>query len=351
MGIKLIGEPVKVMCAPYTKHNYFAWPSIERLKNGRIAVACSGFRLEHICPFGKAVICFSDDECESFSPPAPVIDTPLDDRDTGLCAFGDASLIVTSFNNTVEFQRSCNPENVYIQSYLDTVSQDEESKYLGSEFRISGDNGVTFGDIHISPVTSPHGPCVLKDGTLLWVGRSFGTAHEEEGIKAYTVKPDGETVLKGQIENVILNGEKPLLCEPHAVQLDNGDILCHIRAEGNGVFTTYQSVSRDGALTWSKPQRLLDLKGGAPAHLLVHPSGTIISVYGYREKPYGIKAMISTDNGETWEKDIDININGVSSDIGYPATVCLSDGNLFTVFYAHESKNAPAEIFGQKWCL
>ena len=351
MEIKLIGEAAKIISSPYSMFNYFAWPSIERLKNGKIAVSCSGYRLEHICPFGKAVICFSDDECNTFSLPSSVIDTPLDDRDSGLCSFGESSLIVTSFNNTVEFQRGFNKKNALVQSYLDAVSKEEEERYLGSTYRISNDNGVTFGDLHISPVTSPHGPCILKDGTVLWVGRVFSECGEHSGVKAYIVDYDGKMSYRGSIEDVLLDGKKPLLCEPHAVQLENGDVICHLRGEGDGVFTTYQCISHDCGITWSAPQRILDIKGGAPAHLLSHPSGALISVYGYREKPYGIKAMISTDNGKTWENNFDINVNGVSSDLGYPATVCLNDGSLFTVFYAHESDGSPAEIFGQKWCL
>ena len=40
----------------------FNWPSVARLPDGRIAAVCSGFRLGHVCPFGKAVICYSSDE-------------------------------------------------------------------------------------------------------------------------------------------------------------------------------------------------------------------------------------------------------------------------------------------------
>ena len=351
--IKLIGETKTVMSSPYSLHNYFAWPSICRLKNGRIAVTASGFRLEHICPFGKAVIAFSEDECGSFSLPAPVIDTPLDDRDSGVCAFGESSLIVTSFNNPVSFQRGCNPENAYVQSYLDTVTPEDEKRFLGSTFRISEDNGVSFSDIHISPVTSPHGPCVLSDGSLLWVGRNF-SEEGYGGIEAVRVHPDGMTEPVGRVENVTENGETPLLCEPHAVQLPNGDIVCHIRAEGGErtpFFTTYQSISHDGGKSWTKPERLLGLQGGAPAHLLLHPSGMLLSVYGYREKPYGIKVMLSTDNAKSWQTGLDLHINGVDSDLGYPASVCLSDGSIYTVFYAHKDPSSPAEIFGQRWTV
>ena len=81
MKVQLIGEPKIILSNPNSTHNYFAWPTVDRLRDGRIAVAASGFRLEHICPMGKAVIAFSADEGESYTPPIPVIDTTLDDRD------------------------------------------------------------------------------------------------------------------------------------------------------------------------------------------------------------------------------------------------------------------------------
>jgi hypothetical protein len=88
-----------------TVHNYFAWPSITRTKDNRIVVGASGFRRRHICPYGKAVITESVDEGKTYGLIRTIIDTCLDDRDCGLLAFGDAGLIVTSFNNSVAFQQ------------------------------------------------------------------------------------------------------------------------------------------------------------------------------------------------------------------------------------------------------
>ena len=59
MKITLIGEPRIVMQNPDSHHNYFAWPTAARLQNGRIAVVASGFRMAHLCPFGRAVRCGS----------------------------------------------------------------------------------------------------------------------------------------------------------------------------------------------------------------------------------------------------------------------------------------------------
>ena len=123
MKIELIGKTFVVMDNPDSLHNYFAWPSVTRLQNGKIAAVASGYRLQHICPFGKAVISYSEDEGETFTRPAPVIDTPLDDRDAGILPFGEKNVVMTSFNNTRRFQRAewWGVPQEYKNAYLDLV--------------------------------------------------------------------------------------------------------------------------------------------------------------------------------------------------------------------------------------
>ena len=118
MKIELIGKPKIIMSNPNSHHAYFAWPTAKRLQDGKIAVGASGFRLEHVCPFGKSVISYSYDNGETYTFPAPVIDTPLDDRDAGLCTFGEKGLIITSFNNSAEMQREYNQDNSFVEKYV-----------------------------------------------------------------------------------------------------------------------------------------------------------------------------------------------------------------------------------------
>jgi len=75
MKITQIGSPEIVMQNPHSRHNYFGWPTATRLQNGKIAVVASGFRLGHLCPFGKTVISYSENEGKTYSAPAPVIFT------------------------------------------------------------------------------------------------------------------------------------------------------------------------------------------------------------------------------------------------------------------------------------
>lgn len=367
MKLCLNGAPAVIMSNPFGKAGYFGWPSISLLQNGKIAVVASGYRHAHICPFGKAVISFSEDGGKSYTPPAPVIDTPLDDRDAGILAFGKSSVLVTSFNNTIKFQRDFNNQKNYqaesgfrgwadkelVESYLATVTPEEEERYLGAEFRISENGGVTFGKLYKSPITSPHGPICLKDGTVLWVGRTFNPADtfraESDEIQAHRIHPDGSMSYVGRIPPFYRGGHKVLSCEPYAVELPNGRLLCHIRVQEDGqLFSLCQSVSDDKGATWSEPEQILSDFGGAPAHLFVHSSGVLVSVYGYREKPYGILAMFSHDNGKTWDTGHRL-YTGVNGDLGYPCSAELADGTILTVFYAHPTPEEKALILQQTW--
>lgn len=352
MNIKLIDTPKIVMTNTESHHAYFAWPTIAKLQNGQICVGASGYRVEHICPFGKGVLAFSDNNGETYSKPVPVFDTVLDDRDVGLTVFGESGLIATSFNNTLDFLRENMPQTQECFDYINSVSTEDEAEALGINFRISNDCGKTFGKIFKSPISSPHGPTVLNDGTVLWVGRKLGIHNH---IEAHLINTEtGEMTLRGKMEISKLDEFRDTyFYEPHALQLPDGRIICHLRAENKDetLFTLYQTVSTDNGITWSKPKQITRDDSGAPGHLFLHSSGTLISTFSHRSKPYGIWAVFSTDYGETWSEEYVIFEGKDTDDLGYPSTIELSDGSLLTAFYTRENDYVPAVIMQQKWIL
>ena len=114
-----------------------------------------------------------------------LIDTLLDDRDTGILPYGEKNVIVTSFTDSTDFQRYAvdwvekNQDgglrqslyNKYISAYLDATDISEpDEKYLGSGYIISHDGGYTFGKRHMCEISCPHGPAVLNNGKVLYVG-------------------------------------------------------------------------------------------------------------------------------------------------------------------------------------
>jgi hypothetical protein len=333
----IIKESEKTICNNKNGlHKYFGWPSVARLQDGSLAMVASGFRLAHVCPFGKVILCRSYDEGKTWSAPEVIMDTYLDDRDAGIMTFGENGVIVTTFNNAIEFQREYQGNSEYRKGYLDEISLIPDSqKHLGSYMIVSSDGGKTFGDIKMLPISSPHGPCVLPDGKILYVGRLFHDSNSVSHIECHVIDAEGNSEFRSRIEDV---SPDLLSCEPHAIALPDGKIVVHIRVqnESNTVFTIYQSLSTDNGYTFSKPQKLLSDKGGSPAHLLKHSSGKLISVYGHRERPYGIKAMFSDDDGESWDIDNIIIGDEPCADLGYPCSVELSNGDILTVLYARE---------------
>ena len=140
MKIIKIGEPRVIIEAQDEQHNNFAFPSIARLQDGRIAVVASGFRRRLMCPFGKVVISYSDNEGQTYTPPAVVLDTPLDNPCAGITTFGERGVIISSFSHSVASSKSWAKGAIELD-YLDSVSSEEEKRYLGGNFIISQDLG------------------------------------------------------------------------------------------------------------------------------------------------------------------------------------------------------------------
>ncbi len=365
MKIKILSDVCTICENKNSLHNYFAWPSIARLPDGALAMVCSGFRLAHLCPFGKAVICYSRDDGRTWARPAPIIDTPLDDRDAGIAVNADGSVVIlTSFNNSIKAQHEYSslanrPEsqNKYVDAYLNCLdSRKIERDFLGSTFVLSNDGGYTFGDIMKAPISCPHGPAVLPDGSFLYVGRCFTDDEASSHIQCFKISKTGQMQFVSTIENPS-DFEGVVSCEPTAICLPAGKIVVHIRVQRSasagkpGIFTLYQSESEDGGNTFTKPHRIIGERSGAPAHLLLHSSGVLLSVYGHRENPFGIRVIASRDYGKSWSAECVLFAQGINADIGYPCSVERTDGSILTVFYTHDTENSPAVIKQLIWRL
>jgi len=230
------------------------------------------------------------------------------------------------------------------------VARDKER--YGSFVKLSEDGGMTWGEAISVPSTSPHGPIRLKDGRLVWIGREFYSNQYPKDATLCLESRDGgkswECISQIPFPKEY---EGALFCEPDVTELPDGTLMGAIRAQGDPVpfkFTIFTTFSTDGGRTWTVPE-CLNISG-SPPHLLVHSSGKVVMTYARRQKPCRIAARISDDNGKTFGEEIELHA-AEGPDIGYPATVELSDGSLFTVYYQAYGNDPFTSILYTKWSL
>jgi hypothetical protein len=144
--------------------------------------------------------------------------------------------------------------------------------------------------------------------------------------------------------------------EPHVVELTDGRLVGMIRFQYVDDkdpskhlinFSLFQTESSDGGVTWT-PARPTGIYG-SPPHLLRHSSGPLVCVYGYRRPPFGQRVAISRDQGKTWESDLVLRDDGVSWDLGYPASVEMPDGSVLTIYYQKAQGGEPCSLLSSRW--
>ncbi len=328
MRLEPVNQNIKaehgVICSyPDDFFGYFGWPTVARLDDGSskgtLIVAASGLRNAHVCPFGRTVICKSTDNGRTWTSPTVVNDLPLDDRDAGIIPLGPNRLLLSWFTSdtrqypiytTYQDTKDKADAQHYANGFR-RITDDIVAHWLGSWIRTSNDGGETWHDPVRVQVTAPHGPIQMPSGTLLYLGKLSnpnGTFDMRRIGGILALKSDDH----GQTWHEL--GQVPLYPgtvgdhyhEPHVVALPDGKLLGLIRLQnkesapplenlGLVHFSLMQTTSEDGGQSWSTAQPL----GfhGSPPHLLYHSSGTLVAVYGYRQPPFGQRAMLSHDGG------------------------------------------------------
>ena len=354
MDTHVAAEHGVVTSFPGEFFGYFGWPSVTRMDDGTLCVAASGLRNTHVCPFGRSVIMTSTDEGRSWTSPRVVNDSPLDDRDTGLVSLGNGKLLMSWFvtDNRQSSMKQIDDlkdqeQKIRWREGFAGMTDENAAYWAGAWVRYSGDGGMTWDAPVNVPLTTPHGPIRLQSGELLFFGKPYGNMAKlvrgDGRIAAMRSADDGRTwAMLGSVPLYPKTVEGNYH-EPHVVELSDGKLIGLVRFQGKADalhspddlglinFSLMQTESTDGGRTWT-PATPLPFHG-SPPHLLRHSSGLLVCVYGYRLKPYGQRAMISRDQGQNWETDYILQDDGPDSDLGYPSSVEMDDGSIFTVYY------------------
>lgn len=347
-----------------TVFNYAGWPTVTKDERGVLYCVASAMRIEHVDPAGKNCMFLSFDEGETWTCPIIVNDTYLDDRDAGIAYLGDGKLLMSFFNQRdyedyarfADYEWLKEPRKQTVIGMGKVLPHLEPEKTVsGNYVKLSDDYGVTWSENIPVPMTAPHGPSVGNDGCPIFMGRigtdenpenvnRIGFYHSEDGGRSWTLR--GVVPIPEDLTTDHMH-------EPHVVQLPSGRLLGAIRVHCRPVypeFTVYTTFSDDGGYTWSMPECIgVD---GSPPQLMIHSSGAVICSYSCRNGDMrSERACVSYDGGETWAEDYELNADVPYNDLGYPATVELSDGSLLTVYYQCWPLDDWCSVLYTKWSL
>jgi hypothetical protein len=91
------------------------------------------------------------------------------------------------------------------------------------------------------------------------------------------------------------------------------------------------------------------IRNGNPPSMVKLDDGRIVVMYGYRNRPYSIRARISSDYGNTWSKEILLREDGRKFDIGYTRSIVRNDGKIVTVYYFTTEEKKEMHIAATIW--
>lgn len=345
---------------------YSTFPSVVKKKNGEILVA---FRrapdrrmlgeqhLTHTDPNSYLVSVTSKDGEDWSARPKLMYAHPYGgSQDPCMIHLRDGTMLCTSYAwafQTAE-GRSTFPNR---ETALFTGVRDLEATFIGGFLLRSDDQGDTWDEYTELPAISPQvGTGVFgqplsiynrgamleaRDGNLYWVVAVIDDIQTGKTSNHLVRSQDkGET---WEYMSEVAKDDSVYFNEASLYETPKGDLVAFIRSE---VFNEMAVIARstDGGRSFKWESMGFE---GRPLNALGLPDGRVLLTYGYRSKPYGIRARILNAECTDLETapEIILRDDGGNSDIGYSWPVHL-EGNRFLVTYYFNVNNGVRHIAG-----
>lgn len=309
------------------------FPVMIHLRSGELLAVLRGGGA-HVDVRGRLDIVTSKDGGQTWSAPRTAIDEEFDDRNPALGEAKDGTVLLAysvakNYDETGRKFKGGRSDRVFDGVYVmrskdkgQTWSKPERSEAIHSFYTGKG-------------LVSPYGKIVqLRDGTLLMA--VYFEFFDARGFQSYLFrsadggKTWGDPTLMGAGFN-----------ETGIVALPDGEVLAALRSGKDPSLSITRSS--DGGRTWSAPAQVT---AGMehPGDLIVLKDNRVLLTFGERNAPRGVRALLSSDNGKTWDKDkmVILEDGAPNVDCGYPSSAQLPDGRVVTMYYrVDDLQNAP----------
>ena len=168
-----------------------------------------------------------------------------------------------------------------------------------------------------------------SDGKLYWAVVRTPKTHPKNTVLELLVSADGG--LSWEHLSHIVSDDKVVFNETSLLETAGGDLVGFVRTsnfDDHGVMIR----SKDRGKSW-EPWKDMGVVGH-PYHAIRLPDERVYILYGYRHKPYGIRARVYNPECTRFESDeIVLRDDGGSSDIGYPWSCLTADGRVLSTYY------------------
>jgi hypothetical protein len=109
-------------------------------------------------------------------------------------------------------------------------------------------------------------------------------------------------------------------------------------------------LTEDAGRTWrSLGEAAPAIGGGNPPALLKLRDGRLALTYGYRARPWGVRARLSADQGQSWSNEIVLRDDALNGDLGYPRAIERPDGRVLSIYYFNGPKDEDRTIQATIW--
>jgi hypothetical protein len=256
-----------------------------------------------------------------------IVDSEVDDRNPAVGVAPDGTLVVAyheqgSYDARGNYDGTLNRARARVTWSRDGGTTWEPSRELGYEPMVAH---------------SPYGRMItLLDGTMLlpiYGNRAGSPARTRDHAYLLRSRDGGRT---WDDPSLIAQGYN----ETALLLLPNGDLLAALRSDNRGELLAV-CRSSDGGDRWGKPIQITT-EMEHPADLTLLSNGWVLMVFGIRHDPLGVQALISRNNGHTWDVRRLLIADGLPGpDLGYPSTVRLND-RIVSAYYS-----APRREWGE----
>ena len=184
--------------------------------------------------------------------------------------------------------------------------------------------------------------CEGKDGTLNWAVAS--TPRRDPPITEVHLLRSTDGGRSWNYGCPIARDEKVTFNETSLYETPKGDLIAFLRT---AAFDDHTVIARssDGGKSF-QPWQDAGFQGH-PHFALRLPDNRVLLIYGYRHKPFGIRARIldpECTNYATAEEMV-LRDDGGNGDLGYPWAAMTADGRVLVVYYFNQ-KDGPRHIAG-----